>query len=262
VLSVVDCFDALTSDRPYRRALTDEAAFKILVAQRGKMYDPEVVDTFARMHNERRSHAAAAPAAPNSNARIAQAVVREMPPTVTAIHRRQQTESVSTDTTADRGDLHDVVALIRAVLRSLPDATCALYRATNEGTLVVDYAAGQLAPALRGFSIDVNAALTGWVAAHRQTIINSDAALDLNVLGVMDTRRMCMSTPLVDRDALVGVLTVYTDSPVPIPDDQARALQLIAPHVARLMLRTRGADGMMPATSGRRAASASVLVAV
>src|SRR5437899_4264428 len=30
ILSVVDCFDALTSDRPYRRAMTEEAALGIL----------------------------------------------------------------------------------------------------------------------------------------------------------------------------------------------------------------------------------------
>ena len=50
ILSVVDCFDALTSDRPYRRAMTDEAAIAILLDRRGKMYDPDVVDAFIRIH--------------------------------------------------------------------------------------------------------------------------------------------------------------------------------------------------------------------
>ena len=49
ILSVVDCFDALTSDRPYRRALTDEAAIDILLERRGRMYDPKVVD---RVHRD------------------------------------------------------------------------------------------------------------------------------------------------------------------------------------------------------------------
>src|SRR6266850_3444000 len=46
ILSVVDCFDALTSDRPYRPRLSDEDAFAILKDRRGNMYDPLVVDTF------------------------------------------------------------------------------------------------------------------------------------------------------------------------------------------------------------------------
>jgi putative nucleotidyltransferase with HDIG domain len=46
ILSVVDCFDAVTSDRPYRAALSVQTAFDILRARRGTMYDPEVVDAF------------------------------------------------------------------------------------------------------------------------------------------------------------------------------------------------------------------------
>ena len=41
ILSVVDCFDALTSDRPYRAAMSAQAAFDILLARRGTMYDRE-----------------------------------------------------------------------------------------------------------------------------------------------------------------------------------------------------------------------------
>ena len=47
ILSVVDCFDALTSDRPYRKRMTDEAALAILHERRGTMYDPLVVDVFS-----------------------------------------------------------------------------------------------------------------------------------------------------------------------------------------------------------------------
>ena len=46
ILSVVDCFDALTSDRPYRPRLSANEAFDILRQRRGNMYDPLVVDTF------------------------------------------------------------------------------------------------------------------------------------------------------------------------------------------------------------------------
>lgn len=50
ILAVVDCFDALTSDRPYRAALSDEQAIRILLDRRGVMYDPLVVDTFVKIH--------------------------------------------------------------------------------------------------------------------------------------------------------------------------------------------------------------------
>ncbi len=47
ILAVIDCFDALTSDRPYRRRLSDREAMDILLQRRGTMYDPLIVDTFA-----------------------------------------------------------------------------------------------------------------------------------------------------------------------------------------------------------------------
>src|SRR5206468_7737563 len=46
ILSVVDCFDALTSDRPYRKRLSEEAGLDILRERRGRMYDPHMVETF------------------------------------------------------------------------------------------------------------------------------------------------------------------------------------------------------------------------
>ena len=49
ILSVVDCFDALTSDRPYRPKLEEYEAIAILQERRGNMYDPLIVDAFMEM---------------------------------------------------------------------------------------------------------------------------------------------------------------------------------------------------------------------
>src|SRR6185436_6368323 len=50
ILAVVDCFDALTSDRPYRRRMTEPEALTIIADRRGQMYDPVVVDAFMASH--------------------------------------------------------------------------------------------------------------------------------------------------------------------------------------------------------------------
>ena len=67
ILSVVDCFDALTSDRPYRSKLTEEAAIAILQERRGSMYDPLVVDIFIDMQRSLSSANAAETATPESH---------------------------------------------------------------------------------------------------------------------------------------------------------------------------------------------------
>jgi GGDEF domain-containing protein len=45
ILAAVDCYDALTTDRPYRRALDRDEALAYLIAESGKMFDPQVVET-------------------------------------------------------------------------------------------------------------------------------------------------------------------------------------------------------------------------
>lgn len=49
VLSIVDCYDALTSDRPYRPALSQARAVEMIEERRGTMYDPAITDAFLRL---------------------------------------------------------------------------------------------------------------------------------------------------------------------------------------------------------------------
>ena len=49
VLAVADAFDAMTSNRPYRPALTPEAAVAELERCAGAQFDPEVVDVFVEV---------------------------------------------------------------------------------------------------------------------------------------------------------------------------------------------------------------------
>lgn len=52
IFAVVDVFDALTSDRPYRRAWTKEEALNYIKSQSGKHFDPTVVAAFLQMYGE------------------------------------------------------------------------------------------------------------------------------------------------------------------------------------------------------------------
>ncbi len=49
ILAVVDCFDALTSDRPYRAKLTEAQAIEVLRSRRSTFYDPAVVEKFIEL---------------------------------------------------------------------------------------------------------------------------------------------------------------------------------------------------------------------
>lgn len=53
IIAVVDAFDAMTTDRPYRPAMEPAAAVAILREERGRQFDPSVVDTFVTLLNDR-----------------------------------------------------------------------------------------------------------------------------------------------------------------------------------------------------------------
>ena len=46
IIAVADAFDAMTSDRPYRRSLSQDVAVDRLAAGTGTQWDPRVVDAF------------------------------------------------------------------------------------------------------------------------------------------------------------------------------------------------------------------------
>jgi len=49
LFTVIDVWDALTSDRPYRRAWTNENALAYIKEQSGKHFDPESVNLFFKV---------------------------------------------------------------------------------------------------------------------------------------------------------------------------------------------------------------------
>ena len=49
IFAVVDCWDALRSDRPYRKAISDQETWEYIRANAGKFYDPAIVDKFAQL---------------------------------------------------------------------------------------------------------------------------------------------------------------------------------------------------------------------
>lgn len=53
IFAVPDNYDALTSDRPYRKALSSDFALKFISENAGKMFDPVIVDVFIKMMEEK-----------------------------------------------------------------------------------------------------------------------------------------------------------------------------------------------------------------
>ncbi len=54
IVAVTDAFDAMTSDRPYRKGMSDQQVDAILRAGAGRQWDPAVIDAFFRCRDDLR----------------------------------------------------------------------------------------------------------------------------------------------------------------------------------------------------------------
>jgi putative nucleotidyltransferase with HDIG domain len=246
ILSVVDCYDALTSDRPYRPRLSDDAATRILVDRRGSMYDPVIVDTFLKVHEQ-----LAAEALGTRTTTDVELIALAGRP-VTRIPLNPPPEGLN-DIVASteemlalydlaqgligRVDLPDASDIISKHLRRVvPASTCVLFMYEQErDELVVAHASGEGASQFADLRIPRGQRLTGWVAANRQSIVNSDPVLDLGEAVLRHSKprlRSCLSTPLISDSQLIGVLTVYSPSTDAFTDDHRRLLEVVATQVS------------------------------
>lgn len=213
ILSVVDCFDALTSDRPYRARLSDEDAIAILLQRRGSMYDPLVVDTFIRVHKD---------IAPT------EVIVVHEPSSTAKSPRLMSSADAATPTPAVVASVDPKAEAVEHRLRgsvSFALGIVFIYDAAND-ELIGQHVIGKHADAVRGLRIGLGDRLSGWVAANKKTIINSDPALDLTDRSGIFTPRLqaALSVPLLSEQGLVGVLALYS-SGEPFTDDQRRFVE-------------------------------------
>ena len=181
ILAVVDCFDALTSDRPYRPRLSNQDAIAILKERRGSMYDPLIVDTFARVYQE---------IAPEMRDAEVRGAFAEISTSALQVHTPP---TALDDITAGADEMLTLFELSRSLAvhktlletgdivakhlkRLIPFSLCVAYLYDAEANEIeARYSIGDNASIARGLRMAVGQHLSGWVAANRQSILNSES---------------------------------------------------------------------------------------
>jgi putative nucleotidyltransferase with HDIG domain len=243
ILAVVDCYDALTSDRPYRPRLDDEEAMRILLERRGKMYDPLVVDTFARVHNQVEvpllESGGAYLAITEAAAAISYDSSQTSPPGLEDIAAStgemltlfELARSLSSP--RDLADLGDLI--VKHLRRLIPCSLCVFFVYDEHADeIVATHVTGEHAALLTGLRIALGQRLSGWVAANRHTIRNSDPSLDLGdaARAFSPRPRSCLSTHLACGSSLVGVITLYSTRADAFNAEHQRILEIVSAQVA------------------------------
>jgi putative nucleotidyltransferase with HDIG domain len=242
ILTVVDCFDAVTSDRPYRRKMTDEEAIGILRSRSGSMYDPRVVEAFIELlpalkRGDEEADGGAEPVQTVASAQPAaqphQAPEQPAPPPPTGIMACAEL------LTTLGGMLTVRVPFIDASAEA-----CLFGLSADTDHMHIAHATALVHDAVQAVHLRVGEGLAGWVAANRHTILNSPPDLDLGDAALSLGLRTCTAVPVFSLGNLVAVLSVYATSQGGFSEAKQRAIgalaQEIGAEIARFELQRTG----------------------
>jgi putative nucleotidyltransferase with HDIG domain len=232
ILTLVDNYDALRSDRPYKTGMSREDALSYIAENAGKFFDPNLVKIFLSVVDELDSEAEAfKPAAvdkavlfrPAAMAKAGPAAGYFTPPpldraaaALTSIAETNQrvTALYSMSRTLPSAlSLEDTVAILSSRLAALiPFTTCAIsiFDASRSEFEIV-HAVGLHADKFLRRCQPVSAGITGWVITNQRAMYNTNPVLDLGFLGtaIADEYKGVIVFPLV-KGIVIGAISLYS----------------------------------------------------
>jgi putative nucleotidyltransferase with HDIG domain len=227
ILAVVDCFDALTSDRPYRARLSDEEALRILTERRGTMYDPLMVDAFMSVYRELPDESTA----PQFR-KIERDTTVDIRPTRSYMTATTDSTSLQRNSVAVTKEdmLSKGEAIATYVRRLIPSSLCVIFAYDSVNNALEPVRAyGEASDGVRGARVQLKQQLDDWLAAN-QTTINSKVFLNLKAVngGPQIPRSSCLSTPFFHDGHFIGVLVMYSSRSNAFDQDHVRVARAIA----------------------------------
>jgi putative nucleotidyltransferase with HDIG domain len=211
ILAVVDCFDALTSDRPYRPRMSDSDAVSILLQRRGSMYDPLVVDTFVESLHRLTAQIASAPE-----------------PAVTPASKRLLFPARQAPSQAARATGGLGAALEMAVLRTSASIGVVFAADRNTDRLVSLVTHSKSGPTKDVLSIPLGYGVSGWVATNGTPLLNADASLDFRDEAPLPNLLRSLCVPIRVDGSTAGVISMYTDDPRGFNEEDRATVQELA----------------------------------
>ena len=259
ILSVVDCLDAVASDRKYRKALPLDEAMAVVAAGSGTQYDPQIVDILQRRYVDLERMATKQTAeraklsvdlkvangkAPASGLERSIPIPRSGNGTsvdfLASIAAARQEVQMLFELSHDLGNslsLDETLSVLAVRLKHLiPYDSIAIYAASN-GELLPQYVGGNNFRALSSLRIPIGSGISGWVAENRKCIVNGDPSLEPGYLSDPQTSalRSALAIPLEGTEGVVGVLSLYRPELDAFSRDQLRILMAISSKLALTM---------------------------
>jgi putative nucleotidyltransferase with HDIG domain len=234
ILSVVDCLDALASDRQYRKALPLDEAMAKVASEAGAAFDPRLVAILQRRYveweelarqqplhvppklsTEIKVERGLAPAAGFADS--AEAPTTALPAADSAerlAEARLQAQSLTELSHGLNGSLSldDTLALLAVRLKRLvPHDSMVVYLRKNN-VLAAEFVSGENIRLFSSLRIPLGEGLSGWVAQNHKPILNGNPSVEpgyLNDPMQYSMLRSALAVPVESSAGVAAVLALY-----------------------------------------------------
>ncbi len=246
ILSVVDCFDALTSERPYRRALSPEDAMKHLRSEAGRSFDARVVECIEKRYEEMESAVKNSVESPKYDDHVAKtgrqvvpsagfaelpnpAEVRATSFLASIVSARQEAQLLFelAQTLGNSLSLRETLSVVAVRLKEMIPHDSIVFFICQDNKLVPKYAHGTDYDLFVSLQIPLGQGISGWVAQNKKPILNGNPASETKYLGdpvKVPILQSALSIPLQGREKVAGVLTLYLREKQGFTNDHLRLL--------------------------------------
>ncbi len=244
IISVVDCFDSVREDRPFRRGMTRDEALAFLLRGSGTHFDPNVVELFIKH-------------LPGFEAQIAAlGLLQQLPPNETrepialnAVDMAQTRERGSYMAYDQIKSAHQEVYALYEIARTfgssldvrntvevlvdkvghvVPFDTCIVYLYDeSKGGATATHVAGLNANLLATRFMALGEGVTGFALANRSPVNQLHPSLDFAGLEIEGEYRSMASLPLFKDELLLGAVSVYSTELEAYTDDHMRLLETV-----------------------------------
>lgn len=252
ILAAVDCFDALASDRQYRKALPLDQVLSMVQAEAGKSFDPHVVEILCRRHLELEEISAAdqtpvlskfamdfdvecgnSPAAGFESAVAANTSQAGLEASLQAIAGAHQQGQDLYELVRGLGHAltpTDLMALICARLNAVVPCDSMAIFVLQGNVLKPQHAWGENSQALSSLRIPLGQGVCGWVAENLKPILNGNPLVEpgySNDPNRSIALRSVLAVPLHTTSRAFGVIALYKTETDGFSRDHLRALAAI-----------------------------------
>ncbi|MDP8225393.1 MAG: diguanylate cyclase [Candidatus Lernaella stagnicola] len=224
MLAICDVYDALRSDRPYRRAMDRDTAIGIIREGRGTSFDPEITDMFLdnlgelerSVEEENRRLQEMTFSTPSSTDSVGGDAYNSLELYGQITYTQQEVfllyEAAQMIGTSMPADMlaHN---LITKAAKLIPYNTAILFVADPKDEVLRPlFVDSRDAGAFADLQIKFGGGVSGWVAIHNHPMRNVDPQVELcDVPAQEQTYMSVLSVPMRFDDRPVGVITLYSE---------------------------------------------------